>query len=386
MSKLIITAALTGEFHGKEANPNLPITPDEIAQSAFECWQAGAAIVHLHARDQNGKPTCDPQVYGEIVAKVKARCNAVTQVSTGAGPELSPDERIKAIDAGAEMGSLNMGTMVRTRWGENSFFLNARPQIEAYAKKMLEKGMKPEMEVYGHSMMVDVENLISKHLLKKPYYVDCQAMRAVQKTAETVLLVIDMQKVRFSRSRRLFRQARNAGADLAADDRGDEDAARQPAGAVRVVYTVQLYEPDGSDDVMVIHRIKPAALARSNGEIPVRRGGWGAEIVPELAPRSDDVVIAKRRFDAFYQTDLEALLRRWGIKTVLFAGVVGNVCVETSLRSAFVRDFDVVLARDCVADWSTHDTQRTAEVVERSFGACLSNAQIACMLSSAVGA
>ena len=132
-------------------------------------------------------------------------------------------------------------------------------------------------------------------------------------------------------------------------------------------------------------RIKPAALARSNGEIPVRRGGWGAEIVSELEPRSDDVVIAKRRFDAFYQTDLEALLRRWGIKTALFAGVVGNVCVETSLRSAFVRDFDVVLARECVADWSTHNTQRTAEVVERSFGACLSNAQIACMLSSDVG-
>jgi 3-keto-5-aminohexanoate cleavage enzyme len=172
MSKLIVTAALTGGFHGKEANPNLPITPDEIAQSAYECWQAGAAIVHLHARDRNGKPTCDPQIYDEIVAKVKARCNVVTQVSTGAGPELSPDERIKAVEAGAEMASLNMGTMVRTRFAENSFFLNTRPQIEAYAKRMLEKGMKPELEVYGHSMMVDVENLISKNLLKKPYYVN----------------------------------------------------------------------------------------------------------------------------------------------------------------------------------------------------------------------
>ncbi|MGD0023006.1 MAG: 3-keto-5-aminohexanoate cleavage protein [Xanthobacteraceae bacterium] len=172
MTKLIITAALTGGFHGKEANPNLPITPDEIAQSAYECWQAGAAIVHLHARDKQGKPTCDPQVYGEIVAKVKARCDAVTQVSTGAGPELTPDDRMMAIDAGAEMGSLNMGTMVRTRWGQNSMFLNTRPQIEMYAKKMLDKGMKPEMEVYSHSMMVDVENLIAKNLLKKPYYVN----------------------------------------------------------------------------------------------------------------------------------------------------------------------------------------------------------------------
>jgi len=172
MTKLIITAALTGGFHGKEANPNLPIMPDEIAQSAYDCCQAGAAIVHLHARSKDGKPTCDPQVYAEIVAKVKARCNVITQVSTGAGPELSPEERIKAIDVDAEMASLNMGTMVRTRWGENSFFLNTRPQIEAYANKMRDKGMKPEMEVYGHSMMVDVENLIRKNLITKPYYVN----------------------------------------------------------------------------------------------------------------------------------------------------------------------------------------------------------------------
>ena len=172
MDKLIITAAVTGGFHGKEANPNLPITPDEIAQAAYECWQAGAAIIHLHARDEAGRPTCDPRIYGEIVDKVKARCNVVTQVSTGAGPELSPEERLKAVEAGAEMASLNMGTMVRTRFKENSFFLNTRPQIETYARAMRERGIKPEMEVYGHSMMVDVQNLITQGLLEKPYYIN----------------------------------------------------------------------------------------------------------------------------------------------------------------------------------------------------------------------
>ena len=172
MDKLIITAALTGGFHGKEANPNLPITPDEIVEAAYACWQAGAAIVHLHARDSAGKPTCDPRTYCEIVEKVKARCNVVTQVSTGAGPEVSVEERLRAVEAGAEMASLNMGTMVRTRFNENSFFLNTRPQIETYAKAMLDRGLKPEMEVYGHSMMVDVENLIKKGLLVKPYYIN----------------------------------------------------------------------------------------------------------------------------------------------------------------------------------------------------------------------
>ncbi len=145
---------------------------------------------------------------------------------------------------------------------------------------------------------------------------------------------------------------------------------------VKVIYTVQLYEPDGSDDIVRIHRVKPAALARSDGEIPCRRSGWGAEIVDELKPRSQDVVIAKRRFDAFYRTDLESMLRGAGINTILFAGVIADVCVESSLRSAFMRDFDVVLARDCVAGWSPHYTERTSDVVERAFGASLSNAQI----------
>jgi 3-keto-5-aminohexanoate cleavage enzyme len=172
LSKLIITAALTGGFHGRDANPNLPEQPDEIAQAAYDCWQAGAAIVHLHARDKSGKVTCDPQIYAEIVAKVRARCDVITQVSTGGGPGLTPEERSKAIEVDADMASLNMGTMVRTRWGEGSIGLNTRSQIESYAKAMLDKSIKPEMEVYSHSMIVDVNNLIEKNLVKEPYYID----------------------------------------------------------------------------------------------------------------------------------------------------------------------------------------------------------------------
>lgn len=172
MDKLIITAALTGGFHGKEANPALPETPDEIARAAYDCWQAGASIVHMHARDRNGRPTADPQVYAEILDKVKSRCDAITQVSTGGGPGLTPEERIRAIEVGPEMASLNMGTLVRTRFAENTMFLNTRPQIESYARAMLDRGIKPEMEVYSHSMMEDVEILIRKDILKRPYYVN----------------------------------------------------------------------------------------------------------------------------------------------------------------------------------------------------------------------
>jgi len=172
MGDIIITAALTGGFHGKEANPNLPEQPEEIAQAAYECWQAGAAIVHLHAREKNGKPTCDIEIYSDIIARIKALCDVMIQVSTGGGPGLSVEDRIKVIEAGPEMASLNMGTMTRTRWGDGSVFLNTRTQIEEYAAAMQAKGIKPEMEVYSHSMIVDVENLIKKGLLMKPYYIN----------------------------------------------------------------------------------------------------------------------------------------------------------------------------------------------------------------------
>ncbi|OGA17005.1 MAG: hypothetical protein A3G25_00215 [Betaproteobacteria bacterium RIFCSPLOWO2_12_FULL_63_13] len=145
---------------------------------------------------------------------------------------------------------------------------------------------------------------------------------------------------------------------------------------VRTVYTIQVYEADGSDDLQRVHRLKPSRLARSPGDVPVVRGSWGAQIVPELAPRPQDVVVAKRRFDAFYQTDLEMLLRCWGVKTVICAGVVADVCVETSMRSAYVRDFDVVLARDGVEAWNDADFAHTLAATQSHFGVAATNAQI----------
>lgn len=80
--KIIITVAQTGAFHGKESNPNIPITPDEIALSAYDCYNAGASIVHIHARDKEGLSTNDPIIYSEIGFKIKSKCNIITQYST----------------------------------------------------------------------------------------------------------------------------------------------------------------------------------------------------------------------------------------------------------------------------------------------------------------
>jgi 3-keto-5-aminohexanoate cleavage enzyme len=172
MRKVMITAALTGGFQGKEANPNLPEQPDEIAQAALECYQAGACIAHIHARGKAGKPSPEVEIYREIKERIREKCDVVLSFTTGGGPNLTPEERIQSAFADPEIGSLNMGTMVRTRWGEGTLFLNTRSQIEHWAQILKERRIKPELEVYGHSMFVDVENLIQKELIEPPFFIN----------------------------------------------------------------------------------------------------------------------------------------------------------------------------------------------------------------------
>lgn len=170
--KVIITAALAGSGRaGKKDNPHIPENPREIADAAYKCWQAGAAIVHIHGRDWQGEVTANPAIFQEIHALIREKCDIILQDSTGLGAYVATEDRIKVIEAGAEMASLNMGTMVRTGW-DNSIFLNTPEMIESYVKRMLDLDMKPEMEIYSHAMVRDVENLIAKGLLKKPYLVN----------------------------------------------------------------------------------------------------------------------------------------------------------------------------------------------------------------------
>ncbi len=171
--KVIITAALTGGIQGKSLNPNIPEQPEEIIQAAYDCYNAGAAIVHLHARDREGKPTSDYRIYGEIHAGIRSRCNLILQDTTGGGANLSREQRIEVVKAKPEMASLNMGTLVRTI-GEyrGSVFLNTRDDIEYYLGEMNRHGVKPEMEVYSQAMMEEVERLIEKGLLSPPYVVN----------------------------------------------------------------------------------------------------------------------------------------------------------------------------------------------------------------------
>lgn len=171
--KIIITVAQTGGVHNKSINPNLPEQPEEIAQSTYECYNEGAAIVHIHARDKNGMVTGDPKVYEEIHRLIRDRCDVIIQDTTGGGYNLSIEERLKSLKANPEMASLNMGTLMRISGpGAGMPFVNTTSEIERFAKEMLNRGIKPEMEVYNHAMYRDVNNLIEKGLVEKPYYIN----------------------------------------------------------------------------------------------------------------------------------------------------------------------------------------------------------------------
>lgn len=169
-NKVVITVAQTGALVTKKMNPNLPEQPDEIAQSAYDCFNEGAAVVHIHARDKNGVNSGSPDIFREIHEKIRARCNLILQDSTGGGANLSVQQRTGCVEAGPEMASLNMGTMVRTLGeGAGTPFMNTRQEIENFVQRMNQFGVKPEMEIYNISMLQEVKILIEKGLLTPPY-------------------------------------------------------------------------------------------------------------------------------------------------------------------------------------------------------------------------
>ena len=164
--KVIITVAQTGAFHGKNANPNLPVTPDEIAQSAYECYNAGAAIVHVHARDKEGISTNDPNVYNEIGSKIRAQSNIITQYSTAPanragtcaedGMKLLYDPNLVKPD----MCSLDC-SLISTSWDGRTFVYEwYRDFLLKYAKMMKDMGIKPELECFEPTAVEDVFNIL----------------------------------------------------------------------------------------------------------------------------------------------------------------------------------------------------------------------------------
>lgn len=168
MEKLIITAALTGAETTKEANPALPVTPEEIIESALRCVQAGASIVHLHARNRDGSSTQDPAVYKEIIDGIRERSDVIIQVSTGGAVGMSAQERLQPVDLRPDMATLSTGSV---NFGEDTF-VNTMEDIRTFARAMVERGVTPEIEAFDSGMINNALTLVKEGILQLPLHFD----------------------------------------------------------------------------------------------------------------------------------------------------------------------------------------------------------------------
>src|SRR3954470_5760852 len=168
-SPIVITCALTGGIHGKEANPNLPEQPDEIVAQGVAAAAAGAGVLHLHARNRDGSNTMSPEIYGELHDRLRAETDAVIQLTTGGSPVLDVEERLNTVLLAPEMCSLNMGLLNFFIRGEQVFFANHRSDIERFAREIAARDVKPELEIYSAAMIEEVEHLLALGILEPPY-------------------------------------------------------------------------------------------------------------------------------------------------------------------------------------------------------------------------
>ena len=169
---VVITCALTGGIHGKEANPNLPEQPDEVVEQGIGAWRAGAAILHVHARNPDGSNTMDQAIYSELHERLCAETDAIIQLTTGGSPMLPLEERINTVLLAPEMCSLNMGLLNFFIQGEQIFFPNHRSDIERFAQEIRARDVKPELEVYNSAMLEEVAHLLSLEILEPPYTIN----------------------------------------------------------------------------------------------------------------------------------------------------------------------------------------------------------------------
>jgi 3-keto-5-aminohexanoate cleavage enzyme len=167
-AKVVIAAAVVGAEVTRAQSPYVPYTPEEIARAAVDAGRAGAAVVHLHARWPDGRPSQDPRHFREIVDRIRAAASRVViQCSTGGAVGMSLDERLGALVAGAEMGTLNLGTM---NFGDD-VFVNTRPDVVRVAARLRERGLVPECEAYDAGMLDTLRWLLDHGHLAPPYHV-----------------------------------------------------------------------------------------------------------------------------------------------------------------------------------------------------------------------
>ncbi|CAK7019302.1 MAG: 3-keto-5-aminohexanoate cleavage enzyme [Desulfovibrio sp.] len=167
-NKVVITVAPTGAWPSKKENPNIPLTPKEIAEDVYECWQAGAAMAHLHMRDEEGKGTMCKARFEETVGLIREKCDIVLNLTTSGDLNATDETRMEHLAAlKPEFGSYDCGSM---NWMHNSLFLNPPAFLEKLATLMNENGVKPEIEIFDGGMVYNALYYLKKGFLKPPLH------------------------------------------------------------------------------------------------------------------------------------------------------------------------------------------------------------------------
>ena len=191
--KVVITCAITGSIHTPTMTPHLPITPDEIASEAIAAAEAGAAILHLHARDpETGKPDQTPEAFARFLPRIKQGTNAAINLTTGGSPYMTVQERVRpAAEFKPEVASLNMGSMnfglfplldkyteFKHDWERQHLegtrdmvFRNSFKDIEYVLETCYENNTRFEFECYDISHLYNLRHFADRRLVKPPYFI-----------------------------------------------------------------------------------------------------------------------------------------------------------------------------------------------------------------------
>ncbi len=164
---VVITAAITGSVTSSDQTPHIPLSAGEIVDAAVESWRAGAAIVHLHARDETGTPTQDGEIFRILVERIRdSGCEAILNLSTGsAGGRANLDERTACLELDPEMASLDCGSI---NFGDERVFENPFCFLRDTAGEMKTRSVIPEIEVFDSGMVLNGRRLIEEGLIDGP--------------------------------------------------------------------------------------------------------------------------------------------------------------------------------------------------------------------------
>ena len=152
----------------KDMNPAVPYTPEEIARDAYECWQAGAAIVHIHVRNADGSPSTDFELYRETVERIRAHkdCDVCINITSSGSVDFGDEERIYPLtQLLPELASYDAGTL---NWQHRTVFMNPPSFLEKLGYALQENNIKPEIEIFDAGMVYNTIYYIKKGVLKTP--------------------------------------------------------------------------------------------------------------------------------------------------------------------------------------------------------------------------